>query len=142
MAAGDPPSGRFPRRGGDDLPSPRHVDHTRETTRPGPHVEAGDFADEPTPIREFHRLDVRPRSRRLARMVDVARRGRVIATARPRELARGRIAGHGQPPAASICAWSAGSDCARVAKRLIAAAPSNAISGRPTAPVCPAIRAP
>lgn len=35
--ASDPPSGRF-RRGGDDPPSPRHVDHAREVTRPGPHV--------------------------------------------------------------------------------------------------------
>mgnify|MGYP000098951965 CR=1 FL=1 len=57
---GDPPSGKFPRpRSGDDLPSPRHTDYPRETTRPGPHVEAGDFADEPTPIREFHRLEQR-----------------------------------------------------------------------------------
>lgn len=36
--ASDPPSGRF-RRGGDDPPSPRHVDHTREVTRPGPHID-------------------------------------------------------------------------------------------------------
>lgn len=47
----DPPSGKFRR----DVP---HVDHAhRDVTRPGPHVE--DFADEPTPIREFHRLEQR-----------------------------------------------------------------------------------
>lgn len=59
--ASDPPSGKFrrPGGGGDDPPSPRHTDYPRETTRPGPHVEVGDFADEPTPIREFHRLEVR-----------------------------------------------------------------------------------
>lgn len=49
----DPPSGRF-RRGGDDPPSPRHVDHTREVTRPGPHVDldatADDFPASPTPV--------------------------------------------------------------------------------------------
>ena len=63
MAGGDPPSGRFRRPGGagDDPPSPRHVDHTREVTRPGPHVDdtLDDFHDEPTPIREFHRLEQR-----------------------------------------------------------------------------------
>ena len=58
--AGDPPSGRF-RRGGDDPPSPRRTDYPRETTRPGPHVDdtLDDFRDEPTPIREFHRLEQR-----------------------------------------------------------------------------------
>ena len=58
--ASDPPSGRF-RRGGGDPPSPRHVDHTREVTRPGPHVDdtPDEFRDEPTPIREFHRLEQR-----------------------------------------------------------------------------------
>lgn len=58
--ASDPPSGRF-RRGDDDPPSPRHVDHTREVTRPGPHVDdtLDEFRDEPTPIREFHRLEQR-----------------------------------------------------------------------------------
>ena len=47
---GDPPSGKFRRPGGagDDPPSPRHVDDTLD-----------DFADGPTPIREFHRLEVR-----------------------------------------------------------------------------------
>jgi len=51
--ASDPPSGKF-RRGGDDLPSPRHVDHSREPTRPGPHVDldatADDFPASPTPV--------------------------------------------------------------------------------------------
>lgn len=51
-----------------DSGSGRHRDWagkpTRETTRPGPHVSplddtAEDFADEPTPIREHHRLAAR-----------------------------------------------------------------------------------
>lgn len=42
-----------------------HVDHAfRDVTRPGPHVDdlavtRDDFADEPTPIREHHRLEQR-----------------------------------------------------------------------------------
>ena len=68
--ASDPPSGRF-RRGGDDPPSPRHVDHTREVTRPGPHVDdtatdADGYPAPATPVdaptdaaREFHRLEQR-----------------------------------------------------------------------------------
>ena len=48
MAGGDPPSGRF-RRGGDDPPSPRHVDHTREVTRPGPHVDLDATEDDGYP---------------------------------------------------------------------------------------------
>lgn len=45
---GDPPSGRF-RRGGDDPPSPRHVDHTREVTRPGSHVDLDATEDDGYP---------------------------------------------------------------------------------------------
>ena len=51
---GDPPSGKFRRPGGagDDPPSPRHVDHTREVTRPGPHVDLDATEDDgyPAPV--------------------------------------------------------------------------------------------
>lgn len=53
---------RDPPDSGSGKTRPPHRDWAGENTRPGAHVlpqPAEDFADEPTPIREFHRLEVR-----------------------------------------------------------------------------------